>query len=303
MNNKHTAAQFFLLLVAFIWGLTFVVVQNAIDFLEPFTFNAIRFFIAGFLLFLVLLIFKRDELGKFNWQLLLAGMIIGFWLFIGYAFQTVGLLYTTSSKAGFITGLSVVLVPLFSWLFIKIKPGRNALIGALLSAGGLFMLTMTDSIALNIGDGYIFICAIGFAMHIIITGKYSSLHAVFPLTIVQLLFVSLLSAIFSVAAENWQTAFDPSVMLNNEVVIALIITSVFATAIAFLAQTAFQQYTTPARVALIFATEPVFAAIAGYLWADERLAATAIIGCGFIFAGMVLAEIPRRKEKNRSNEA
>lgn len=303
MNNKHTAAHFSLLLVAFIWGLTFVVVQNAIAFLEPFTFNAIRFFIAGFLLFLVLLIFKRNELVKFNRQLLLAGIMIGFWLFIGYAFQTAGLLYTTSSKAGFITGLSVVLVPLFSWLLYKLKPGRNALIGSLIAAGGLYMLTMTDTIALNIGDGYIFICAIGFAMHIIITGKYSNLHAVLPLTIVQLLFVSLLSAIFAIALEDWRTAFVPSIMLNNEVVIALIITSVFATALAFLAQTAFQKYTTPARVALIFATEPVFAAIAGFLWADERLASTAIIGCGFIFAGMILAEIPRRQEKNRSIDA
>nr|WP_257391422.1 DMT family transporter [Cytobacillus gottheilii] len=297
INNKHSVAHISLLLVAFVWGLTFVVVQNAIAFLEPFTFNAIRFFIAGLLLFLLQIVFNRNKLVHFNKNLIAAGMKIGFWLFIGYAFQTVGLLYTTSSKAGFITGLSVVLVPLFSCLLFKLNPGRNALIGAIVAAGGLYLLTMTDTVSLNIGDGYIFICAIGFAMHIIMTGKYSSKHAVLPLTIVQLLFVSLLSMIFSIVTEDWQTVLNPSIMFNVDVIMALLITSVFATALAFLAQTAFQQYTTPARVALIFATEPVFAALAGYLWNDERLASTAVIGCGFIFAGMIFAEIPKKSNK------
>ncbi|QED48364.1 DMT family transporter [Cytobacillus dafuensis] len=286
-----------LLLIAFIWGATFVLVQNAIAFLEPFSFNGVRFSIAAILLGSWLLVFERKQLKHFNKKLIISGIIIGIFLFIGYAFQTLGLLFTSSSKAGFITGLSVVLVPLFSFFLLKIKPGRNAIIGVSIATCGLYLLTMTDSVSLNIGDGYVFICAIGFAMHIILTGKYSSKFPSLLLTVVQILTVAVLSIVFAYLTEDWKQAVRPEVILQGKVLSALIITSVFATALAFFAQTSFQKYTTPTRVALIFATEPVFAAGTAYIWAHERLSYSAIIGCILIFAGMIFAELPRKKKK------
>lgn len=307
MNKSRLFADTSLLVIAFIWGATFVVVQNAIAFLEPFSFNGVRFSIAALILGVWLLMFEKKQLKQLNKKLLLAGIIIGVWLFIGYAFQTIGLLYTSSSKAGFITGLSVVMVPLFSFLLLKNKPGVNAVIGVSIATFGLYLLTMTDKVSLNIGDGLVFICAIGFAMQIIFTGKYSSQFPTLLLTVIQITTVAILSIFFALITENWQQALQPEILLKSDVLFALIITSVFATAIAFFAQTKFQRYTSPTRVSLIFATEPVFAAGTAFIWANERLSSSAIIGCLFIFAGMIFAEIPTKKTalsiKKKQNKA
>jgi drug/metabolite transporter (DMT)-like permease len=293
--KKPIVADISLLLVTIIWGATFVLVQNAIDFLEPFSFNSIRFLAAAFLLIFCLVIFEKKQLKQLDLKLLLSGVFIGFWLFLGYATQTIGLLYTTSSKAGFITGLSVVLVPIFSMILLKQFPNQNAVIGVLTATIGLFLLTMTDVTSLNQGDGFVFICAISFALQIIYTGKFSNKYPTLLLTVIQISTVAVLSIFSSFVFEDWKKSFNPTILLKQDVLIALIITSIFATALAFLIQTGFQKYTSATRVALIFAMEPVFAAITGYYWANERLSYSALIGCCLIFAGMIFAEIPTTK--------
>jgi drug/metabolite transporter (DMT)-like permease len=290
--KKTTIADLSLLFISFVWGTTFVLVQNAIATLEPFAFNGFRFLIAFLILFLALIVFQRQQLQFLSKQIIVSGIILGFWLFLGYATQTLGLLYTTSSKAGFITGLSVVLVPLFSLLLLKQKPGFGAIIGVCIATIGLFLLTMTDLSALNIGDFFVLICAVGFAMQIIFTGKYSEKFPTLLLTTIQILTVSVLSVICSLIFEDFKGMLTVNVFTNTSVIVALFVTSVFATALAFFAQTGVQKFTTPTRVALIFAMEPVFAAIAGYYWADERLSYSAIAGCLLIFLGMLLAELP-----------
>ncbi|WHY84374.1 DMT family transporter [Neobacillus novalis] len=300
-------ADISLLLVTLIWGTTFVLVQNAIDFLPPFAFNGIRFLIAAVLLILCLLIFEKKQLKQLNLKLMASGVFLGFWLFLGYVTQTIGLLYTTSSKAGFITGLSVVLVPLFSLLLLKQYPSKNALFGVLIATAGLFFLTMTDVTSLNTGDGFVFICAISFALHIILTGKFSSKYPTLLLTAIQISTVALLSILSSFLFENWKTAFKAEILLSQDVIVALFITSIFATAIAFFIQTNFQKYTSATRVALIFAMEPVFAAITGYFWAQDRLSYSALFGCILIFMGMICAELPPNKltlfRKNKGFES
>jgi drug/metabolite transporter (DMT)-like permease len=302
--KKPIFADISLLFVTFIWGTTFVLVQNAIGLLEPFSFNGIRFLAAAILLLFLLLIFERKQLVFLNIKMLASGVFIGFWLFLGYATQTIGLLYTTTSKAGFITGLSVIFVPLFSMLLLKQFPSRNAVIGVTIATFGLFLLTMTDVSSLNIGDGFVFICAISFALQIIFTGKFSSKYPTLLLTVIQISTVAILSIISAFFFEDWRKSFNPEILLSKDVIIALIITSIFATALAFLIQTNFQKYTTATRVALIFAMEPVFAAIAGYYWAAERLSYSALFGCLLIFAGMIFAELPANKflilKKNKS---
>ena len=292
MSKTSIIADILLLLVAFVWGSTFVIVQNALDFLMPFSFNGVRFTMASVLLIAWLLIFQRKQLKECNRKLIFSGIFIGFWLFVGYATQTAGLLFTTSSKAGFITGLSVVLVPVFSLLLLKQKPSKNAILGILVATGGLYLLTMTDTISLTIGDGLVFICAIAFALQIIFTGKYSFNFPTLLLTVIQIMTVAILSMICAFLFEDWQSSFTSDILLDTNVLTALIITSVFATALAFLIQTSVQKYTNPTRVALIFAMEPVFAAITGFIWAGDRLSMSAFAGCLLIFAGMIYAEIP-----------
>lgn len=293
--KKPITANTSLLLVTFIWGTTFVLVQNAIDSLKPFAFNGIRFLIAAIILGLWLIIFEKRQLKFLNKELLLKGSFIGFWLFLGYAAQTIGLLYTTSSKSGFITGLNVVLVPIFSMLLLKQTLSKNAILGVVVATIGLFLLTATDISGVNIGDALTFICAISFALQIIFTGKYTGNYPTLLLTVVQITTVSLLALLSSFLFEDWKTTFNPDIIFSKDVLSALIITSVFATAFAFLAQTKFQKYTTTTRVALIFAMEPVFAAIAGYVWAHDRLTYSALFGCLFIFLGMIIAELPIQK--------
>ncbi|OQM47184.1 EamA family transporter [Anoxybacillus sp. UARK-01] len=291
--KKQWIADASLLAVTFIWGATFVVVQNAISFLEPLSFNAVRFWIAGICLLIWLLLFQRSSLQHFNRSLLYAGFWMGLWLFSGYALQTIGLLYTTSSKAGFITGLSVVLVPLFSFFFLKQKPTANAVFGSIIAAFGLYFLTMERAeLSINQGDVFVFFCAVSFAMHIIITGKYSAHYPTLLLTIMQIFTVAVMCSIGAFLFEDAPNMWNGAILAKRQVWTALLITSLFATAAAFLIQTNFQKYTTAARVALIFAMEPVFAAVTAYIGAGERLSVSSIIGCVGILCGMIVSEIP-----------
>jgi drug/metabolite transporter (DMT)-like permease len=293
--RKPIFADISLLFVTFIWGTTFVLVQNAISLLDPFSFNGIRFLAAAVMLLLWLFLFERKQIALLNLKMLASGLFIGFWLFLGYATQTIGLLFTTTSKAGFITGLSVIFVPLFSMFLLKQFPSRTAVIGVSIATVGLFLLTMTDVSSLNIGDGLVFICAISFALQIIFTGKFSNKYPTLLLTVIQISTVAVLSILSAFIFEDWRKSFNVEILLSQDVIVALMITSVLATALAFLIQTNFQKYTTATRVALIFAMEPVFAAIAGYYWADERLSVSALFGCFLIFAGMIFAELPANK--------
>lgn len=290
--KKPILADLILLFIAFIWGATFLVVQNAISTLPPNTFNAVRFSIAALFLLIIMLLFVRRDLASFTPSLAKAGLIIGVWLFAGYALQTMGLLYTTPSKAGFITGLSVVLVPLFSFLLLRERIKWPAIVGVLIAVVGLYLLTLGESLQINIGDLLVFGCAISFALQIVFTGKYAPRHAALPLAIAQLATVAAASWLYAFLFEEWQLAFQLEAMLIPEVAWGLFITAIPATALAFLAQTSFQQQTSSTRVALIFAMEPVFAALTSYLWINEVLSLKQIVGCSLIFAGMILAELP-----------
>lgn len=290
--KKSILADGILLTVTFVWGATFVIVQNAISILPPLTFNAVRFFMAAAFLFSCLLLFYRSQLAQINARLLGAGILIGLWLFLGYAFQTVGLLYTTSAKAGFITGLSVVLVPMLALLILKQKPRVPAVLGVLVATIGLYFLTMGDAVAVNRGDILIFFCAVSFALQIIFTGRYAPHFPSLALACIQIFVVSVLSGISALILENWQAALSFKTFTTPAVYIALFVTAIPATALAFLAQTECQKFTTATRVALIFAMEPVFAAATAYFFNDELLTARALTGCILIFLGMILAEFP-----------
>ncbi|MGE6376482.1 DMT family transporter [Peribacillus muralis] len=296
----NKTADLSLLFVVFIWGVTFVMVQNALSFLEPFTFNAVRFFMALIFLLIPYLLTVRKRQKRSNKGLLLAGIHIGVWLFLGYGFQTIGLNYTTPAKTGFITGLSVVMVPVFSLLLLKHKLSRHTMIGVGAATAGLYLMTFADRTTMNIGDLLVFLCAISFAMQIITTARYAKSLPALPLTLIQLSTVSSLSfASAFIFNENHSVIFQPSVMLQKDVWTALLVTAAFATAFAFFAQTFFQAYTTPTRVALIFSMEPVFAALSSYILIGEKLTSASLIGCALIFLGMILAELPSRRKKTK----
>ncbi|MFK2824157.1 DMT family transporter [Bacillus sp. B190/17] len=289
-------AELSLLFVALIWGVTFVIVQQAIAFLPPLLFNGLRFLLAALLLFAIILF--RKETAKLTAKTWKHGLILGVCLTIGYAFQTIGLLYTTVSKTGFITGLSVVLVPLLSLILLKKRPALNAAVGSVTAAAGLYLLTAGGAGGWNIGDFFVLIGALGFAFHIIYTDVFTQHSSALTLTAVQVITVAALCFIGGFLLEDWHSALTAANLTNPSVLSTLLITAFLATALAFFIQTSAQKYTTPTRVVLILSMEPVFGALTAFFWIDERLTAAGLTGCAFIFIGMLLAEIPVQKWLN-----
>lgn len=293
---KQLKADGLLLFVAFIWGTTFVIVQNAISFLPPFSFNAVRFFMAGLSMLLFIPFIRRHPTSHVR-KMVVAGILMGFFLYIGYGFQTIGLVYTTSSKAAFITGLSVVLVPLSAWIFLRQRMSGKVWIASFFSICGLYLLTMAGSGTFNPGDLFVLICAFGFAFHIIATGQFSLKYDALLLTITQIFTVAFLSAATAFFMEDWQRAFHPDYIFKADVLLALGVTSLLATALAFFIQTKVQTFTSPTRVAILFAFEPVFAAMTAFVVERETLHFAGMIGCSLIFLSMILAELPVKKLK------
>jgi drug/metabolite transporter (DMT)-like permease len=301
--KKEWLANGSLLFVAAIWGATFVIVQNAVSLVQPFTFNALRFFLAGTVLAVVQQLLPRKENTASPSKGIFPGILVGCFLFGGYLFQTFGLLYTTSSKAGFLTGLSVVLIPIFSFLFLKQKTGVFGIIGVVVVTAGLFLLTTEGGFSLNKGDALVLCCAVSFAVHILLNGKYSKRHSPLSLSTIQILAVAALSAVCAILFEDWQAIFASSLWNNPSFLFALFVTAILATALAFFIQTAAQKIVSPTRVAIILAMEPVFAALTGILFADEVLSTPAAIGCVCIFLGMIFAELPSKPAKKEAQAA
>ncbi|MEH7534037.1 DMT family transporter [Bacillus toyonensis] len=295
--KKEWLAPLALLFVSFIWGATFVVVQNAMSFVGPFTFNGLRFLFAGIILLFVQMIFSQKTSKQDIKQSSFAGLIVGFFLCVGYLLQTFGLLYTTSSKAGFLTGLSIVMVPILSFIFLKQKATIFVILGITVATAGLYLLTAADSFQFNIGDILVLGCAIAFAAHILINGFYSKKISPLLLSTSQVLTVGIFSSICAFLFEDWENLFSISLWTNHSFLFALFLTSLFATSIAFFIQTSAQKHTSPTRVAIIFAMEPVFAALTGVLVANEQLSMSAIFGCLCIFLGMIFVELPSKTKK------
>lgn len=280
-----------LFIVALVWGSTFVMIQNAIDFLPPLFFNGVRFGLAGLVMFLIVVLRKDQKTFSFN--AIGYGSVLGLCLFIGYAFQTVGLLYTTVAKSSFITGLYVVFVQFLAFVLLKIKPSFSAIVGSFTAALGLYLLTSAgDGGSWNKGDVLSLFCAIAFAFHIVLTGKFTHKASVLMLTTVQFFTVSILSFIGSFLLENWQTAFQLSVLIKPSVFYPLLMTSLLATDAAFFIQTYAQKYTSPPKVAFILSMEPVFGVLTAYFWIGERLSWSGVTGSLLIFLSMVISEVP-----------
>jgi drug/metabolite transporter (DMT)-like permease len=269
--------------VTAVWGATFVLVRDAVAQVPPFAFIAYRFLAAALLLAAI-----RPRLAAAGSPELAAGAVAGLALFAGYGFQTVGLQYTTASNAGFITGLSVVLTPLLAGLLLRQSPGRWPVAGALLAAAGLGLLLL-QALEVRRGDALVLGCAVAFAAHILLLGRYAPRLSSYRLAIVQLATAGLCGLVWARAAG------DLVVPGTAEVWVALAITSVAASAAAFLIQTRAQREVSPTRTAIIFTMEPVFAGLFGFLLAGERLSPRGWLGAGLILAGMLVAELGGRQ--------
>jgi len=272
------SADFLLLLVAVFWGVTFKFVQNAVADIPVFVFLFLRFFLAFLLMFI--LFFKKISFDKNS---LKAAFVLGVFNFLVFSFQTFGLLYSPSSIVAFITGVYVILTPIVAFFIFKKKISLYAIIGVFLAFLGIYLLTGADINGFGKGEIYTFIATVFVALHINYTDIYSKKHNLYTLVTFQFLTVGLLSLLF-VPFESGNINF------SKDVIIALIVTVVFATVFAYFIQTYAQKFTTPTKTAIIFAMEPVSAAIFGYFY-GEHLSVVQIIGAFLVILAMLVAEI------------
>ncbi|MCD6290973.1 MAG: DMT family transporter, partial [Anaerolineae bacterium] len=241
--RRQLMADSALVLVTIVWGTTFVMVQDAVIGFPVFAFLALRFSLAAIALWPLA---GRESAGRWSdRRLWTGGLWMGLALFAGYAFQTAGLRYTTPARAGFITGMAVVLVPLGSALFLHRPPSRHAVVGVGLAAIGLALLSFDASSNVTTGDLLVMGCAVSFAAQIVLTAAFAPGRPPIRLAWVQIVTVAVLSGVITLM---WERPW-PSV--TGRVVFAAAFTGVLATALAFAIQTSAQRFTSPTHTALI----------------------------------------------------
>jgi drug/metabolite transporter (DMT)-like permease len=288
MLSQRVRADLALVLCTFIWGATFVIVKDALADISVLAFLAVRFALAAILMAIMF----RRSIARLDRRGVWAGAQIGLFMFGGFVFQTVGLRWTTPSKAAFITGSSVVLVPLllaaFGWR--RITPWTWAAVA--IAFGGLYFLTVPREgfIGINRGDPIVFVCAVLFAMQIILISRYVERFSVGGLSFLQVSVTAALSiSALPIAAEmGWEPV---RIVWNGNVIFAIAATAVAATAIATPLQNWGQKHTSASHAAILFTLEPVFAVLTSLLLGRERLGARTLAGGALVLVGILLAEL------------
>jgi drug/metabolite transporter (DMT)-like permease len=272
-----------LVAVTLIWGATFVLVKQALADVSTLLFLTLRFSIAAAAL---AIIFRKEFRAPNASASLRRGVFAGVFLFGGYVLQTAGLKFTSASKAGFITGLYVPLVPIIGGLLHQKMPQISELVGIVIAFTGMVLLTVQKDV-LNIAGGDLLVagCAAAFACHIVILGRFAPKSNLGVLTVAQIATGALLGAATFWWVEPVRVAFTSNVW------IALAVTSLLATALAFAVQTWAQRWSSPTRTVLIFSLEPVFAWVTSYIVAGEVLSHRGMAGAALILAGILVVEL------------
>lgn len=281
----HLKYDLGLILVTIIWGATFLVTKSTLRLIGPFTYLGLCYAIATFTL--VLIFHKR--LWHITRTELLSGIVVGIALFTGYACQTVGLQWISVSKAGFITGLYVPLVPIFSLFFLRQRVPGTAMIGMLLSIIGLLFIALNKQFNLSFGPGewLMLCCALAFALHIVFISKFAPTVDAINLAIIQLAVTSLLS--FLVVPLAHEPIAPPPLLAWVPVLLLGTIDMAFC----LLMMNWVQQFISSTHAALIYSLEPMWAAFFGVLLAGDVLSRVAWLGCGCIFIGMIVGRLEK----------
>lgn len=281
---KLRVSDLVLVLVTLLWGVTFSLTKQAVAVVPPLLFLALRFLLA-FALLVPAGLPRLRGLTRTEWR---AGLLTGLVMAVGFITQTLGLRVTTAAKAAFITGLSVVLVPLFSVVLLGLRPERTEVLGSLLSFAGLAVLSVNRSLALlSAGDLLVLLCAGAFALHIILMGRWATEVDPWRYTTLQVGVTGVLCAVLSLFLEPRPRHLPPAIWGS------LAFLAVFATVGTTVMQAWAQRHTDPTRTAIIFTLEPVFAAVFAYFLLKEVQASRTWLGGALIIAGILVAELAR----------
>ncbi len=291
--NRELKADFLLLITAFIWGSAFVAQKAGLEFIGPFVFNTLRFALGCLVLLPVMLIRSRNAAianeSRRNPKLqLTAGLYAGIFVFFGATFQQTGLLTTTAGKAGFITGLYVIIVPILG-LFWKHLTGAGTWAGAVLAVIGLYLLGETGQLAISTGDALVLACAFVWAGHVHLLGYYSPRVDTVKLAFMQFAVCSLISLAMALMFDKFDFA---QIRLAA---VPVLYAGMLSVGIAYTLQVVAQRDAPPAHASIIMSLEAVFAVLGGWVVLHETLGARGIFGCALMLAGMLLSQGGRRR--------
>ena len=298
MQTKTLQSDLLLLVAAFLWGTTFVAQRTAMDHLGPMLYNGLRFALGAATLFPVMLASRAgggtggDRRG--GPILLWGGILAGLALFGGASMQQMGLVYTTAGKAGFITSLYVVLVPI-AGLFLGHRCGLTVWLGAILAVAGLYFLSAAESLTIARGDLFVLIGAFFWTFHVHLIGYLARRADPLRIAGIQFLACSALSLLVAVLHE------EISLAAIRAATIPILYAGIFSAGIAFTLQIVCQRTSPPAHAAIVMSLETVFAALAGYLMLDERLSSRDVVGCVLMFTGMVVVQLPLFRPSRAGN--
>lgn len=289
-----------LLLAAFIWGVAFVAQSVGMDYVEPFTFNGIRCLLGGVVLMPCIYFFDRfksqkekEEIQQNRKSLWFAGIICGIILFVATNAQQIGLQYTSAGKAGFITALYIVIVPIMG-LFLKKKCGWNVWVSVFIALAGFYLLSINEGFSLEKGDFYVLICALVFPFHIWVVNHYAPIVDGVRLSCLQFLVCGTLSVICMFLFET------PKIDAIFSAWAPILYAGILSCAVAYTLQIIGQRDFNPTIASLLMSFESVFSVLAGWIILGEALSRREMIGCVLIFAGVILAQIPFGEKKQIS---
>ena len=296
--SKKMQSNILLLLTAIIWGSAFVAQKSGMDYVEPFTFNGIRTFIGGLVLIPVIFFMEkknppeeisREEKTKKNKELLIGGICCGLVLFAASSLQQFGVSYTTAGKAGFITTLYVVFVPIISVLLRKkVRPIMWLCVA--MGAVGLYLLCMTDaSFRLTFGDTLVLLCAVAFAVHILTVDHFSPKMDGIKLSCIQFLTVGIVSMVCMFIFEH------PDIHAILDCAVPLLYAGVLSCGLGFTFQVVAQKHAEPTVASLLMSLESVFAVVFGALLLHETMSMRELSGCLIIFIAVIISQLPEKK--------
>jgi drug/metabolite transporter (DMT)-like permease len=285
-RQRRLRADLSLILVTLIWGTAFVSQRDASAHLGAFTFNALRFALGALIIAMLI--------GLRHWRApdraeVRGGILLGALLFAAASLQQIGVSETTAGKAGFITGLYIVIVPLLMALVWREKIGRSVWLAALLALLGLFLLSVQSNLELAHGDVWVLVGALGWALHILLIGHLSPRFNSLRLALFQYLTCALFSLLPSLLLER------DSWLRIDQAIWPIVYTGVLSIGVGYTLQVVAQRDTPPAHAAIILSMEAVVAALAGGLLLQEQLNVQQIIGCALMLCGMLLAQLPSVK--------
>ena len=298
MKNKKMLGNLLLTLTALIWGTAFVAQRVGMERIEPLTFNASRMALGAVAVGLVaVLVGKRKNpsgglRGIFNQSTLLGGVCCGTFLALASILQQVGLVYTTAGKAGFITAMYMLLVPIINYLLFRKKNSWLVWLAVLIGVAGMYLLCVQKDFTLARGDALMSVCALMFSGHILCCDHFVRDANPIGMSAVQFAVAAVISAVAAFIAE------EPAWDKIASAAIPILYCGLMSGGVGYTLQIVAQQFTDPTIASLLMSLEAVFAVLAGALLLGERMSARELAGCVVMFAAIVLVQLPapRRRE-------